>query len=1156
MVLGLRLLILALAFLSLEAQELFDHLSYTVTGPREGTTQRSQLKVLRLRPGQEPFPPGSDKVEDFKRDEDRTYPPVRWERVGDPEAARDCAGLVAQRVLGLPGYKIGAAALFAGVIQPFGRPVSDPGPFLKHDIVVWRAQDGTARHVALVANEAPVTGRVRLVLHTKDNEQSTFQNTGNLAGPGALSYGQDGLARNYGGLSDAEIWRIEPAVLKGLRFDLPGALRVRVEEAGTGSPLEGAMVGVTFPGQAEVLRQGTTREGEVLFESVPGATGRRSVHALKSGYDKASTEVDLPFGEAAYATLALRKMAAAPATTRVVWVLKPGSPVLNPPGGSITPAGLKASADSVSFRHRDWEVELKVGAPPPVILQGARPTWNLSGRAGGKGEADASVRASLWASGGGLSPKPLPGRNPAMLYENQVDLSREPKACVLGKRGEVRATGDSAGIEVEGGTLGREAVLSLSIVLYEGARSSGAFTPLEYRYEKQQLTDAEILSLQGQRPPPSVTPGGTPPPEPPSVGPQIKVVLLSGSAEFQGVSGDWRPLALGQRLPLPSRIRTSGGGTVDLAFPSGDRLLLGISTEVQVLSGREVVLESGAADVRHGAPGAGLALTTALAGIAPDGTAFKVHHGGDRTRVSVSEGWVRVSPRGLRSSPRRLGPGEQVEVGPQGFLEAGAVPGLPPTLGAAEGLRITHWTAFRRITDFRPEEGKLINQCKLSADGTRIVFSTYAGTYSLRSDGSGLVQLGTVRNEGLIDISADGSRVAWCDHSGLYLARADGGAVVPLAKGFPVSSLRLRADGRMLFLQNGQGIFRLATDGTNSNEGGPLARQGLAKSHPVPPHAVAGQSPATTSDPKPILTTTTVARLAGTDDNGNHWRGTPSGIDLSDDGQRLVFQFLWDAYAVHADGSGLRRLTQQAGAEERALNLVRISGDGRTVALHQEAGERSHVILLDWEGGHRRVFQGPQAAYGDWMQVSREGRVALGWGLRIFEPDGRTVRDLCHHLLPGRNPLHRPTRMSLSASGRRACLVVEEGPAQLVIVDLDPPNLSGLPELRELQATPRFLRADESSTLQASARVLHPDLLACGLTGLRQGLGLFNTWGWTLNDQGQDGDALAKDGRFTCGSIRAWAGLKLQPGPLTLRFTASTKAGHVLAVDVEGVEVR
>ncbi len=461
----------------------------------------------------------------------------------------------------------------------------------------------------------------------------------------------------------------------------------------------------------------------------------------------------------------------------------------------------------------------------------------------------------------------------------------------------------------------------------------------------------------------------------------------------------------------------------------------------------------------------------------------------------------------------------------------------PPGLTVGAGFRIARWMTFRRITNWQGPEAKNITNCRLSKDGSKIAFSTYAGSFVINSDGTNLVRLSDKynANPGLIDISADGRQVVWYDvnERGLYVGNSDGSdkAKMPVS-GF-VSSLRLTAKGDRLFVlvPEAGGIFSMPSDG---------------------------------SDLKRIMTTSTVCKLLGIEENGNHWRGWPSGIDISDDGSRVVFHLLWDAFAMNGDGSGLRRLTQYLTPEDRGMDYIKISGDGKRFAMHHQADtdEKRTVTISDWDGANTTVHAGNFTMDGAWMQLNTDGsKVALSWGLRVFDGMGKGRLEASEWGSYGGQPTYRARLASISGDGRRISFTVDDNGHQLVVADINPASLAGFPTFADIGLAPRFIMTDGTNEALATTKVTDPALQYVGITGLRDGF-RFPEWSLrpvgALNDQGASGDKKAGDGIFTTAGVRLFKPTPKDapPGPITIRFFAWNKQNNALFVDLEGFEAR
>lgn len=483
----------------------------------------------------------------------------------------------------------------------------------------------------------------------------------------------------------------------------------------------------------------------------------------------------------------------------------------------------------------------------------------------------------------------------------------------------------------------------------------------------------------------------------------------------------------------------------------------------------------------------------------------------------------------------QVGPSEDHGDAPEAAPAAAdaAAAGPPHGVSALAPLKITRWTAFRRITNFqRGEDAKFINAARISADGSKIAFSAYNGTYVINSDGAGLTRLSDKRNEGRVDISSDGRKVVWYegDNREGYVGNSDGSGKTRLSGSFHVQSVRITANGDRVFaVSREMGVLLLPIDGSQERK---------------------------------LITTASVSKLNGVEENGNFW-GWENVLDISDNGSKLVFQFLSDAFAAQGDGSGLRQLTRNRPSEETALTSVRISGNGGKILTYNTYGSKPGMAIMDWDGGNRVDYAGANYFHGNWMQLSHDGkRAALSWGLRILESDGNSSWNALDF---GRELLYRPAMASLTADFKRACLVIEgmestdQGrPSQLVVVDFNPSRLGPAPAIGDIGVSPAIIPNDGSKSVTTSARITGEDLTYVVAKMLRNGWQLPDV-SYTeqlLFDDGSNGDPSAKDGIFTTNRLTLTSYGKVAPGPLALRFTAANKAGHLLSVETEGFEAR
>ncbi len=452
-------------------------------------------------------------------------------------------------------------------------------------------------------------------------------------------------------------------------------------------------------------------------------------------------------------------------------------------------------------------------------------------------------------------------------------------------------------------------------------------------------------------------------------------------------------------------------------------------------------------------------------------------------------------------------------------------------IGARFALTPVRRTSYRRITSFpRGADAKFISDARISADGSRIIFGTFAGTYTIASDGTNLVTLSTVRNNGHVDISADGKKVVWYENSvDGFVAASDGSGKIKLPGTLGIKGLRMTAAGDQIYqvAPDAGGLLKLPADGTGM---------------------------------KVVMATADVAKANGVDANGNHWRGV---MDISDDGSKVVFTFLWDAFAMTGDGAGLKQLTQFLMPENRTLKLVRISGDGTKVAWNVEDGLKSAVTIGPWGGGASVVYTGITYSEGYWMHMPGTGATAaLGSGLRLLDTGKVAPYDAIDS---GSNsiPLGKPVMVTLTGDARRACIVIEgpestdQGrPHQIVVVDFEPPTNTGAPTIAGTATTLKSVPNDGSKAASIFATVTDAEVSEVNTVALRGGLRLGATpWlHWPLEDTGERGDSAAKDGVHSTNTLTLPTDTKVAPGPFTLRFVAANKAGHVLMVDTEGLE--
>ena len=462
--------------------------------------------------------------------------------------------------------------------------------------------------------------------------------------------------------------------------------------------------------------------------------------------------------------------------------------------------------------------------------------------------------------------------------------------------------------------------------------------------------------------------------------------------------------------------------------------------------------------------------------------------------------------------------------------EAQPTGGNPFTVGP--GLSVSGWVTIKRLKTWSAKETPVFSAIRMSADGSTIALASYQGTFVMNTDGSDYHPVATKRNSnGLVDLSADGRKIAWMDDDGTWVANKDGSGKLKLPGGYSyVEHLRITADGRTIFLraQTPGAVFRIPADGS-----------GL----------------------KQIANTDQCAGLLKEKSNRNFW--TRCGMDISDDGSRVAFGFHNELFTVGGDGQGLRLIEPRG--QTHTDDPIVVSGDGSTIAIHSTYGPGANQVrMMNFDGSNL-------VSYGDYkstrfLDLSRDGSVCFGsWGLVRLTRDGQGELWPIHTndgIQPP--PLYRLVRGVSSADGKRvAMLSVAADRTQgegVVLVDLNPPTISGVPMINNIRITPTFLLTDQSSNAVLTYEVTGQDVKHAQVSILRDGVQRLQFTYYDslkLSDDGKKGsDEKAGDGTFTTDQLRVYKAGKIPPGPLTTRCVAYDDAFNMLLVDVEGLEAR
>jgi len=461
---------------------------------------------------------------------------------------------------------------------------------------------------------------------------------------------------------------------------------------------------------------------------------------------------------------------------------------------------------------------------------------------------------------------------------------------------------------------------------------------------------------------------------------------------------------------------------------------------------------------------------------------------------------------------------------------------LPDGIGVGEGLEVTRWASYRLVTRFNKDLWTRFLDTRISGDGSRIALATEHGVWIVGADGTGLQRLSETRvGHGGVDVSVDGSTIAWHDAKGAYVYNVEEKQKATMPEGIGTWSLRLSGDGKWLFLWDyGTGsLFRLASDG---------------------------------SDVRKIMTNGPPAELSGHPVNRNLWgAGLQVGPDVSHDAARVAFSYGGEAFVINGDGGGLRMLTNNRQQKRLYMNYVKISGDGRRVSWHYPTEHR--FVIADLQGNLIGEHDG--VTHVDRARLTRDGRwLSIGRGWRLLSADGSQRMNLTHvgHNYP--RAVSGASMTSISDDGRRACMMVTakygeiNGYQQVLVVDLYPESLAGLPKLENVRVVPRSMPNDGSERATLTVKATDESLdVVMGFLMKDDYYGATSEYGavHAFDDGVRYGDETAEDGVFTSNQLHLRPSdpdRAVPPGPVNLRVYAVNREGNMLLVDIAGLESR
>ncbi len=500
------------------------------------------------------------------------------------------------------------------------------------------------------------------------------------------------------------------------------------------------------------------------------------------------------------------------------------------------------------------------------------------------------------------------------------------------------------------------------------------------------------------------------------------------------------------------------------------------------------------------------------------------------------------------------------------FVMAGVEQTVQSESAAATIIRTM---VYRQITDFTTSTNPPILKTKISADGSKIIFSQGYPTiiYTVNADGTNLIKIFeySVNTEPFIDISPDGSRILW----GLYwepdgvtiqFAHSDGSNRITITPTFsfpdgvkfglaipqtaPIHP-RLAVDKfknyYVYFISLGgnpdlAGCYRINGDGSGQTQ--LFSYRQMAKQ---------------------------LFNMSGDEMNG-YWAFVDY-FDISSDGARMVFgttNFGGIGHTITYDGI----LHKVCDFDGRANYGVRISPDGNKIVTGHsmvfDPDPRTPIYSMNFDGSNQVVVTpNSKSSSNNFSELTWDGSQVLSLGegipLRMYNTDGSGSFRIfvLEFYISFPHPFSRAAlgggKYSLSADGSRFCFTTEPyGPNQLWVADINPSDPAGAPVIADVSFTPNWILANGASSATIGAQIIggQGGISAAGISPLRSGENVNRYFNYVLYNDGTHGDAVAGDDRFTNQEVRNDLTPPDAVNPLAIRVTAiSGNQRQVTAAD-------
>jgi uncharacterized protein (TIGR03437 family) len=453
------------------------------------------------------------------------------------------------------------------------------------------------------------------------------------------------------------------------------------------------------------------------------------------------------------------------------------------------------------------------------------------------------------------------------------------------------------------------------------------------------------------------------------------------------------------------------------------------------------------------------------------------------------------------------------------------------SLTVSPAATIIRTIVYRQISDFQSSSAPGIERMKMSADGSKLIFSSFAKkVYTMNTDGTGFTEVfdyATFRTGcpcviPSVDISANGSRIVWTDSAGeIFVANGDGSnrqriaTIIPRPSGGtegPDIRLgpRLTADGSRVYFIHG---------GSNADVAGGYVVD------------------ASGANLQQLFSYRQMAQLFNRDPNEfNRNIAFTTDLDISDDGSRLVFasyNFQTAGNLVTFDGT-LHRVAEFASSGNNRLRLSR--DGGKIVALRAVASEPFDVYSLNFDGSAQRAVLSNVGLNGiNLGELTPGGAQALTsvsdrYPMTLVNTDGSGRLDPVIPINCDVQPFNGAgigPVVSLAADGRRfAFKTLPSGqPLQIWLAEINPAVVADAPVISEMTFSPSQVLANGTTAATVTARVTGGPggvrSQVCG-NSLRNGAYEFRLLANValFDDGANGGDLAASDGLFTQNQVR------------------------------------